>query len=119
MLEGREPPASLPAISSLRRSGYWASLRTPSLKYIVNREGDTETELLYDLERDPAEQRPVPWTDAETSGSETRETFDDLRRSLLQKESTAFAARAVPEGAEDVELPARVRDELRSLGYIQ
>ena len=119
VLEGREPPSSLPAISSLRRSGYWASLRTPSLKYIVKREGDTQTEFLYDLEKDPTEQRPVSWIDGETSDSATRETFDDLRRSLLQKESTAFAARAVPEGAEDVELPAGVRDELRSLGYIQ
>lgn len=119
VLEGRENPISLPAISSLRRSGYWASIRTPELKYIVNREDARETEALYDLERDPGEQRPMPTPDAAGLDATAREALGDLRKALLAKESAAFAARMVPEGAEDVELPQRVREELRSLGYIQ
>ena len=119
VLEGEEAPSSLPAISSLRRDGYWASLRTPSFKYLVNREGSPEIELFYDLGKDPGERRPVRWTEADALDSGTREDFEGLRRSLLRGEAAAFAARAIPEGAEDIELPARVREELRSLGYIQ
>jgi arylsulfatase A-like enzyme len=121
VLEGTGPPRSLAAVSSLRRSGYWLSLRTPGLKYIVNRHGPVETELLFDLERDPGELEPVLWREQNTRGEGFQEKFGDLRRALLRKEALALAARVAPEGAEkdDVELPAEVREELRALGYIQ
>jgi arylsulfatase A-like enzyme len=119
VLEGREALSSLPAISSLRRSGYWASVRTPGFKYIVNREDSEETELLYNLRGDPREHRPLARVDLEKMDGETQAIFADLRGALMEKESAAFAARVVKEGAEDIELPARVREELRSLGYIQ
>ena len=114
--------ASLPraaAISSLRRSGYWASLRTSHFKYIVNRDADTETELLFDLGNDAGEQRPLQGKDEGTLSPGARQKFDDLRRALLKRESKAFSLRAIPEGSEHVDLPDRVREELRSLGYIQ
>jgi hypothetical protein len=117
VVEGREMLTSRPALSSLRRSGYWASVRTPGFKYLVNRVEGEETELLYDLQSDPREHRPLR-PDVETLDPETQAILADLRSALIEKESTAFAAR-VEEGAEDMELPARVREELRSLGYIQ
>jgi arylsulfatase A-like enzyme len=117
VLEGREAPSSLPAISSVRRNGYWASVRTPAFKYIVNREGNTVSELLYDLKNDPREHRPL--ADFEALDRESPGILADLRKALMEKESTAFAARVVKEGAEDFELPAGVREQLRSLGYIE
>jgi len=119
VLEGREAPSSLPAISSVRRNGYWASVRTPAFKYIVNREGNTVAELVYNLKNDPREHRPLAGADFEALDRESPGILADLRKALMEKESTAFAARVVKEGAEDFELPADVREQLRSLGYIQ
>ena len=116
-LKGKASLQRAGAISSLRRSGYWTSLRTPNFKYIVNR--DAETELLFDLGNDPGEHRPLQRKDGRTLSPGARQKFDELRSALLQRESKAFSVRATPEGAENVDLPPRVREELRSLGYIQ
>ena len=79
VLEGKASLQRAAAISSLRRSGYWASLRTPHFKYIVNRDADTETELLFDLGNDPGERSPLQRKNEETLSPGARQKFDDLR----------------------------------------
>jgi arylsulfatase A-like enzyme len=111
---GRVPP--LGAVSVLRRSGDWLSFREPGFKYVVHRAPSGETELLYDLTRDPGEKEPRG-ADASGSGPSV-ESILRLRSELDREERFADALRGgkiSPDAG--VELPEDVLERLRALGY--
>ena len=101
------------AVSTLRRNGHWLSLRKPDVKYVVHRGPDGTREVLYELAGDPGESAPL------TMGSELGSTTRDaLARELKAVEAWAETLRDGSNASVD-ELPESVREQLKSLGYIQ
>jgi arylsulfatase A-like enzyme len=113
VLAGRSSLPELDAVSTLRRNGLSLSLRMPKYKYLLHREGTSMTETLYHLTRDPREQEPVQRSEMAAT-AQTLELFDRLRGQLLRNEQSAIGGHSTGE----VELPAEVIEQLRSLGYI-
>ncbi|HEY7820030.1 MAG TPA: sulfatase-like hydrolase/transferase, partial [Vicinamibacteria bacterium] len=108
---GRVPP--LGAVSTLRRSGDWLSLRISNFKYLVHRNASETTELLYDLGRDPGEKEPLRET-----AEATVAVIGTLRKELHREEAIASALRGEKSsGEEGVELPEDMLEQLRALGY--
>ncbi len=104
---------SLPALSTLRRNGHWLSLRKPGLKFLVHRDGSAVTETIYELRGDPGEKTPLP-----LGADQPSATRDELHRELRIAVLWAEALRK--QGAEgSMELPEELKEQLRSLGYIQ
>jgi arylsulfatase A-like enzyme len=110
---GKVPP--LGAVSVLRRSGDWLSFRENGFKYLVHRTRSGESEILYDLTRDPREREP---RQADSSSGLSAETIQRLRKELDREERIAKALREemVAPGA-GVDLPEDVLERLRALGY--
>lgn len=121
-LESGLPPPVEYAVSRLVRNpvkNEWVSVRTRERKYILRRQGDRRTELLYDLRTDPGEHDPI-MTVVRRSPEEPDPAGPLSRaRSLLVE----WDRRARPDRVVGLDKPGDLSPEmlerLRALGYVQ
>ena len=121
-LTGRaRPRAAALAVSRLAYAGgrLLISARTKEHKYLINLLTDRRREFLYDLTRDPREQDPIelqasPGPDGDGALARLRQTL-----AAVEVRERALRERFGDWAGENVEVPDEVREQLRSLGYVQ
>jgi arylsulfatase A-like enzyme len=120
-LERGAVPPTVAAVSRLVRTpvkNEWVSVRTADLKYIVLRENDRSTEMLFDLRTDPGETDAVVAVRRQQGGPDPSPGLTRVRSLLHELGGRGKSDRVVDLDSSGGLSPELV-ERLRALGYVQ